>query len=301
LSTKAGFGGNVIYAPVYRRVLWGSVEVAVYGTSRNWNFAGASREEMEINNPWITSAIQQVITEHDIRRAFAPKPAFNARVVKAEDLTKELLPAFFRGADADGVLLERSGDAYFLASSDCPCTVIYDRIKHRVLGLHCGRDALIDRGMIESKPPRPNYSVIDAELKQIPLAYADKLSVFIAAGIGPRTFDHPTTEFVPSTDGVMKMNPYAEGNRRLIKHLRETFDLNGCSLGKSLVVRDIDAGHINIDALIRVQLQNTGVLASYIDSDKHDTATDKYHDGTFMFHSNRRDKTKRNLVVVKLL
>jgi len=149
--------------------------------------------------------------------------------------------------------------------------------------------------------PRPHSSVLDAGLKQVAGTRADTLSVFIAAGIGPKTFDHPTTALVQGHDGAMKANPFVDTNLRLIRHLREVYDFNGCFFGQAPVVLDIDAGHINLDALIRVQLQNAGVLANSIESDEHDTATDKYHDGKFMFHSNRRDKTKRNLVVVKLL
>lgn len=286
----------MIYAPVYRRVLWGGVEVAVYGTSRNWNYSGATREEMEERNPFITSAIQQVITEHDIRRVFVPKPTFNARVVKVEDLTQELLPGFFRGADADGVLLERSGDAYFLASADCPCTVIYDRSQHKVLGLHCCLYALIDRELIEGSFSRQDNSIIDAGLAKIG-GEADKLRVFIAAGIGPLAFDHPTAAIVKGSDGTMQVNPFSERNYRLIEHLCQKYDY----LSQSLVVINGSAGHINLDTLIRRQLQEFGVRENVV-SDGHDTATDKYHDGSFMFHSNRRDhNNKRNLVVVKLI
>ncbi|MBI4713997.1 laccase domain-containing protein, partial [Candidatus Uhrbacteria bacterium] len=268
------------------------------GTSRNWNYAGATLEEMEKKNPFITSAIAEVITEHAIRRALVPKPALKAYVVKAEDLTTELLPGFFRGADADGVLLEHSGDAYFLASADCPTTVIYDSSQHKVLGLHCGRDALIDRGLIEGSAARQHNSVIDAGLLKICEA-PRKLKVFIAAGIGPRAFDHPTTAFVLGPDGTMQVNPFAERNYRLIEYLRQRYDYRDGTM--SNVVIDSSAGHIDLNALIRCRLKELGLLAENVVSDGHDTATDKYHDGTFMFHFNRRDKTKRNLVVVKLL
>lgn len=278
----------MIYAPVYRRVLWGGVEVSVYGTSRNWNYAGSSHEEMEISNPWITSAIRQVITDHDIRRALVPKPAFNTRVVKAEDLTKELLPGFFRGADADGVLLERSGDAYFLASADCPCVVIYDRSQHRLLGLHCGLNSLIDRYALMGKPKRQFASVIDGGMSLFKSVARTGLEVFFAVGIGSGSFEHPIIGHEHSAENTALINHIVTTGNRDERHFS--------------VVKNRELGNIDLFDLVRAQLSNLGILPVFVEHDGHNTATNKYHDGSFMFHSNRRDHDKkRNLVVVKLL
>ncbi len=106
--------------PVYRRELFnGRVSVAVYGATRNWNYAGENAEAVEAGNPGITPALRFLMGYNGVVRGLVPKPAFNALVVGPEALASERLPGFFRGADADGVMLETHGDAYLLASADC--------------------------------------------------------------------------------------------------------------------------------------------------------------------------------------
>ena len=60
-------------------------------------------------------------------------------------------------------------------------------------------------------------------------------------------------------------------------------------------------GTIDLKALIMAQLDSAGVPIDQIAQDSYDTAVDRDDNGQFLFHSNRRDPTKRNLVVVHLL
>lgn len=289
--------------PVYKQKLFdGAATIAVYGTSRNWNFAGASRAEMEAKNPGIADAISAVMGEMGVIRAFVPKPTFNARVVLRYHLEVEVLPFFYRGQDADGVLLTHSDDAYFLASADCLAAIVYDPCTNELVGLHCGRDALIDRNKINGGDPREFASVIDAGINKILVSRASKLGsafydtsslrVFLAAGIGPEVFIHPTTKMVMGADGTLVGNAYADANARMIDFLLETFG--------ETVVPNRSLGTIDLRALATAQLVRLGVHESNIQWDGHDTATDTDTDGNFLFHSNRRDRVKRNLVVVRL-
>ena len=278
--------------PVYVRHLFGGkVTIIVFGAPFNWNYAGASREEMEAKNPGITAAIAEVMRKYDIKRALVPKPAFNARVVTDANLPNELLPHFFRGADADGVILERPGDAYLLASADCLAAAIYDPQTGAVAALHCGRDALVDRTHLNAGDRRKHETVIDAAsdaLDEIaygtePLGEYHALQVFLAAGIRPGTFDHPTAN-----------HPFAEANKRMIDHLIE---VQSKSEHLPMIVTDAYAGKIDLFALVRHQLDAQDITK--IEEDEFDTATSKGPDGEYLFHSNRRDKVKRNLVVIK--
>lgn len=291
----------MIYPPVYRRVLWGAVEVTVYGTCRDWNFSGENHSEMEFRNPWISSAIAQVIAEHDIKRALAPKPAFNGQVVRAGDLKTAILAGFFRGADADGVLLEQSGEAFLVASADCPTVIVYEVGRHRALCMHCGLDALVDRGAIEGKRSRHFQSVIDAGTSMMPTVSSGREHAFIAAGIDWIMFDHQTSDLITGPDGDKIENTRAQENKRLIEYLAKNHDSKVRS-GQKRVVKDKEYGSVDLVNLIRAQLVRHQVPLDNIEHDGHDTYGDKYHDGTSMFHSNRRDHDqKRNLVVVKLL
>jgi hypothetical protein len=300
MSAKVGFGENVIYREVYSRVLWGGVRVTVFGASNDWNYSG-TLDEMKARNPWVVSAVRQVIVDHDIKRALVPKPSFNASVVQTKDLNDEILLGFFRGANADGVLIDQSGYAYFLASVDCLTTVIYDSQNHRVLCMHCGLNALVDRDAIEGKPARKFPSVIDTGMGLMKDTPAASMCVFLVAGIKPKSFSHPTSPFVSGSDGNMLVNQHCERNTHLIDHLRR-FERNYAHLGVGQIVFGEANGHIDLNALVCGQLSLHGVPNTHVESDGHDTATDKYHNGDFMFHSNRRDhNNKRNLVVVELL
>jgi len=291
--------------PVYVRDLFGGkATVIVFGAPFNWNYAGSSREEMEAKNPGISGVIEDVMREFEIKRAFVPKPAFNAKVVTESDLTVELLPGFFRGADADGVILTKPGDAYFLASADCLAATVYDDRTGFIAALHCGRDALIDRAKIngDTARVREHESVIYAACKYFEdaiinhqvhdlhgwhdetgwdpeLAPRERFEVFLAAGIRAETFDHPTVN-----------HPYADVNTRMIAYLQKA-----CPTA----VVDAIQGKIDLFELVRHQLTwpNSHPV---IEDDGLDTATSVNDRGEFLFHSNRRDKLKRNLVVVRL-
>ena len=282
--------------PVYVRDLFGGkVTIIVFGAPFNWNYAGASREEMEAKNPGITAALEEVMRKYNIRRALVPKPAFNAKVVTDVDLPNELLPTFFRGADADGVILERSGDAYFLASADCVAVALFDPQTGIAAGLHCGRNAVIDRACLDSdgETRREHESVIHAAVQALDRIAFDlpeeslltetfDIQAFLAAGIRPETFDHPT-----------KDPKYGTANQRMVDHLLY-LQLKRGHLPS--IVTDEVAGKIDLFALVRHQLDSEDV--TMIEEDEFDTATSKDADGKLIFHSNRRDPTERNLVVI---
>lgn len=321
--------------PVYKVDLFdGKVTVIVFGASRNWNYAGSSKEEMEAKNPGITDAIMAAMQEYGIERAFVPKPAFNAQVATEKDLKIELIPNFFRGADADGVIMTKPGDAYFLASADCLTTALFDGRTGAVAALHCGRDALIDRKWInedKGELKREFSSVVDAGVRLLdhhfqythlssPDMYRNnemgwlrggdeenlfkltdhaQMAAYLAAGIRPDTFTHPPVgkymipnglmidhllNFETKTNSAWKRKPFCDD---LVPRHRHP-----------PVVTDPKEGKIDLFALVRRQLDEHNV--ERVEEDEFDTATSKGPDNEFLFHSNRRDPTLRNLVIVKL-
>lgn len=302
--------------PVYQRPLFnGRASLIVYGAPTNWRFAGKTSAEMDVNNPGVTALINGLMERHAVKRAFAPAPAFNAEVVTDKDLHEEILPGFFRGANADGVILTKPGDAYFLASADCLTTAVYDRFSGFVAGLHCGRDALIDRKRLRDgenarKCVQRKYStVIDAGVFLLMMMHLysssgkprydslllpkkegtnlDRFDAFLAAGIRPDSFAHPLSDEFRGRD-----------NRHMIEWLEE-YQRKDLSLPK--IVTDHDQGKIDLFALVRHDLTYfQGCRPGNILEDTFDTATSKDADGEFLFHSNRRDRTKRNLVILRL-
>lgn len=311
---SSGVEPLLIPKPVYVRDLFdGKVTIIVFGAPFNWNYAGASREEMEAKNPGIAGALEEVMHEYGIKRALVPKPAFNARVVTDADLQNELLPNFFRGVDADGVILRTPGDAYFLASADCVATIIDDPSTQHVAALHCGRDATIDRKLIDdgAHAKRKHGSVIDAAMEKLQWlriqheslpVYGEpakdrSLRAFLAAGIRPETFTHPTWK-APIFAGTGTAPPDSVRNMRMIEHLVKFDQMTRREGDASPIVTDEAMGNIDLFQLVRRQLRQYGVTR--VTEDEFDTATSKGPDGEYLFHSNRRDKVKRNLVIIKL-
>lgn len=321
--------------PVYKVDLFdGKVTVIVFGASRNWNYAGSSKEEMETKNPGITDAIMAAMQEHGIERAFVPKPAFNARVANAEDLKIELLPGFFRGVDADGVILTKPGDAYLLASADCLTTALFDGRTSAVAALHCGRDALIDRVWInegKDELKREFGSVVDAGVRLLDhhfqythlssldmhrnnemgwlsggdeenlfeLTNHAQMAAYLAAGIRPDTFTHPQSGKYMIPNGLMIDHLLAFETKTNSAWKRKPFiDYLVRRRQHPPIVMDPQEGKIDLFALVRRQLDEHNV--ERVEEDAFDTATSKSPDNEFLFHSNRRDATLRNLVIVKL-
>ncbi len=291
--------------PVYKRSLWRGVEVVVFGADRNWSIAGGSREEIDANNPGVVDDILEVMRDLKIKRVFAPKPAFNAKVALTWDLSIEVFPGFFRGEDADGVIIVRPGDAYMLSSADCLTGILYNAWTLQLAPLHCGRDALVDKEALLGNKPRLHPSVIDHACERLKLerwGYSgySHLFAFLAAGIGPQSFTHPTTATMQGPDGLLMLNVRREENLRLIAHLQALQQRVGCRAGQHPIVANADQGAIDLVGLVQAQLMEKGILIENIQWDGRDTATDLDSDGNFLFHSHRRHDAKRNLVVVLL-
>lgn len=285
--------------PVYEKhICDGYLKLCVYGASRNWRISGETAQEMEQVNPGIVEALQKVLVRQRIERALVPKSVFGTNIVNRVHLRHELFPRFFRGAEADGVRLNQTNDAYLLSSGDCPCVVICDPTKAIALALHAGRDALLDRGFIAGQQGRAQFSVIDQAMNLMRNRGWIKTSpihVFIAAGIGSSQFTHPTTPTIVGEDGQESVNEHQSANQELIEFLLRSYDHN-----RFKIVTNSASGSLNLVELIIAQLAVYGVRRDCIVWDGVDTSADKGPDGHHLYHSNRRDKTKRNLVVVKL-
>ncbi|MCX6714918.1 MAG: laccase domain-containing protein [Candidatus Uhrbacteria bacterium] len=312
MAIETDSSGNVrvvrAYQPVYERDLFGGkAKIIVFGAlDGDWNYAGVSVDEINAKNPVVVNRLLSIMDRYNIKRALVPKPSFNAKVVTDVDLPNELLPNFFRGADADGVILEQPGDAYFLASADCLATALFDPHTNMVAALHCGRDAVIDRNRLDSRGAehRENESVIDAAIKMLDRLSCEmpdrpcdgqpiEMQVFLAAGIRPEKFEHNTWRH-PLYANLGIAPPESVRNMGLIDHL-ENLQVKRGHLPS--IVTENAFGRINLFALVRHQLDAHGV--TQIEEDEFDTATSTDSNGNFLFHSNRRDRTLRNLVVIK--
>ncbi len=274
---------------VYTKDLFdGAVTVWVFGAYRHWGYKGSSSVEIDQNNPGIVLDLQSIFSKLRMDRVVSPVPAFNARVVGEGDLKDEVMVGLWRGERADGTVIHTPGTTFAIASADCPTTVLYDPNRKILAALHCGREALIDKNLVQTgEKGREFPSVINAAtdiMMRVHQTIPMNLLGFVLAGIGPDNFEHPTVD-----------HPYAVQNARLITHLQ-----NEHMSFKNKVVPDPVLGKIDLFKLIKRQLAGRWVYSRNIETDGVDTATDVDTDGNYLFHSNRRDKTMRNLVLVRL-
>lgn len=267
----------------------GAVKVVAYGAEHNWNYASASETADGVHLPEVWHRTEELMgslrNEYTPNlRVLAPRPAFNAQVCRPRDLTTAWIPnLFYRGVDADAVVLERSGQAYALASADCAMVLIRNPATGEVAACHAGRDSLLDKQYVLNPKghPRSFESIVDAACMSLSSNEQDwyDFQAHVGMAIGPDHFAHPWNH--PT---------YGDSNRRLIEHLSNCW-------GESVVKGGVDLGKIDLVELIRLQLIMLGFSESNISFDGVDTFADEGEDGQPIWHSNRRDKTTRNLVV----
>jgi hypothetical protein len=267
--------------PTSTAVLWGgSVAVHCYGARHgDWAIKSWDRDEAEALNPGIADRVERVARDRGAGRLYLPSPnRFDGELVVADAL-KVAWPGdrVFRGAYAEGVTLEKISDACGIASSDCPTIVARNPSTLLVAAAHAGRESLYDaKALFDGAPPRPHDSVT----RSIVEALGRDIDVFVACGIGPDEFLHPTDD-----------PKHGARNAAMIRRLRETWGPSCAS--------DDRAGRIDLVELIRRQFEALGVPRSRVAHDGADTFGDAALDGTPIWHSHRRDKGgKRNFVLV---
>lgn len=240
------------------------------------------------SNPEAAKLIASFAAEHEVSTILQPSPDFSARVCQRWDLAKAaLVPTrndgavtFLRGASADGVDDVRPGEAFYIASGDCPTLVLYDPTWGRLVCAHAGRDCLWDRRhILEGAPARPSASVVTSAFacfNRHPL----RTRAFICGGIAGRNFEHD----VESGD-------LASSNARMVGHF-----VDEC--GKFSVVGDSNDGCLDLKFIIARQLVKAGLFPDMTGCDAIDTFDDRLN-GEYVWWSNRRgDKQERNGILI---
>lgn len=264
----------------------GAVEIVALGRPFDWNMS---------NNDKAAERISHILGDLQVDRAGCPIPAFDTGIVSGIDfLTDKWEDRVYRGERADGLLLDEPNTAYGLSSADCPTVVLYDPESGAVAALHAGRDALVDRQLLdEDERSRKYHSVVTHGVENLKRDYGAKpqnLRGFIAVGIAPDNFSHPTT--LEGFDGNEALfEKYANSNRRMIDFFAE--------YGERAVVDMVD-GTLNLTEIIKYQMIKAGMNSKHIDDDGIDTFGDIDDDGHYTWWSNRHDDCvrQRNLVLV---
>ena len=260
-------------------LLGNRVEILLFGRDTgDWRLQGSTPDEVEQNNPGILFRLREIFDEFPRFDFYAPRPLrFNAEIVHPSDLSDQWMDRFWRGSEADGVVLERPGQAFVIASADCPTLICRDGFNSLVLVAHAGRDCLFDRQkLLTGHPSRERESIVQNVIRQL---NPREVSSWIGCGISRYSFFHPWDDPVHGID-----------NKKICRHFEE------CLLG------DPRQGRLDLQAVIKKQLVALGVQPWSIGADHIDTCTDvdPYSQGQYRWHSARRDglQAGRNLVVV---
>ncbi|MEA3249052.1 MAG: laccase domain-containing protein [Patescibacteria group bacterium] len=279
--------------PTQQLILWGgAVEILCFGRDTgDWSLRDEIPELPGYPRPEVVEAIGKLAAAYNCR-IYAPNTsAFNAQIVEARHLADSLVEdAFFRGVEADGVVLRKPGQAFAVSSADCPTFVLRDPITSTVVAAHAGRDSLIDP--LEIRGPREDWirlrpSSVQQAINEMPIPDLHgglaRLKAFIACGIGPTHFRHPY--------GGDDSDDY---NTALIKWAWRWNYGNDYLWGN-----DPYEGCLNLVDIIRMQCRDKGVPTENIGSDGVDTYHDRYPNGRYTWHSHRREGDgTRNLVLV---
>lgn len=271
--------------PTTRELLWNeSVEVLCFGNPTNWAMSGMTPEENDDFNPGIVGRLRGLLDRHRISRLYLPSPKqFNAKLARSDELTVRWMDGLlFRGAYAEGVTLEKIGEAVAIASSDCPTLVARNGSSLLALAAHAGRESLYDHAaLFDSAKPRRHESVVDAVMEALVPAGGNVRDVqaFVACGISAALFLHP--------QGFEKNGLR---NQVMVRHLRDRWG-EACASADTL-------GRIDLREIIVSQFAAKGVPRCNISGDQACTADDMPAKGAYRWHSHRRDKDGgRNLVI----
>ena len=267
--------------PTCRSLLWDNrVEVLLFGKGTgDWRLQGGSPDEVEKNNPGILSRLKDIFDEFPRVQFYAPRPLeFNAEIVHPHDLNEPWGDRFWRGKEADGVILQRPRQAFLIASADCPTLIFRNYFTGMIITSHAGRDCLFDRQkLFTGTPSRKKESVI----QNLPNNLVPReMAAWIFCGIVGKYFSHPWDHLVNGED-----------NKKISLHF-----------GEDCLVGDPWEGRLELREVIKKQLIALGVPSWAINGDHVDTYSDREPNDRqqYRWHSARRDGPGggRNLVVV---
>lgn len=251
-----------------------------------WMMRGVAHCDSSSRAPDARAKLREAAEQSGASRVLCMNVAFAHHVIGATDFELlaragdiELLAA---RTPADGILIERTGDAVFFANADCPMGVLFDRVHQRAVVMHLGFGSLW-------KPSQaPPYLLERAVRILAPDGDLSALAFFGGGGIGPCCY------------GVQKQSSADLARESYLDTLLPERDTWRSVYGPRANQPCIDLGRV-----IRAQLEQLGV--EDISYRAHCTSCSGMPDpnasGFGMYYSNVRDsarKLERNLTLVTL-
>ncbi|MFM2357565.1 MAG: Multi-copper polyphenol oxidoreductase laccase [Candidatus Parcubacteria bacterium] len=296
-------------SPSYvRSCAQGRVEISVFGKPHN--FRGLSQ------NTELLQSLVHHAHEHHIASLCLPMVSlFNACVAEGLSQFRKsrtvLETKVFEECFVDGVRISK-GEAFFVASADCPTLVFSSPNKKYVVACHAGLKSLVDYNRIYHEGRiRTHQSVVDRALE---FFRGDELNVSIGVvcGIGAHAVEYSTTDKKYGTRNSMLVEyvfgqwggdcfaPYIDKTRGDVSDNPKL--VRPSSLSQCL------GGHIDLFALVRAQAEKRNVPRGQVLTDGICTYTTGSGSHGGKFHSHRRqmqdgvkpEEGKRNGVLVMM-
>ncbi len=236
-----------------------------------------------------TLGLEGFLTRKGITELYAPCPTTsNARIALKDEFTHRPRSIFTVGGEvkADGVVLDRTGQACIIKSADCPTIIAFTAsyARRKCVVAHAGRDSLVDphytRGLGRS---RSHKSVVDSIMAEFSTKDREELYVYSVLGIGAKHFSHPVDD-----------DTYGRQNRELMEYIDGNYGVH-CFFGPK------NDGCINLHEVIKAQFDLYRNEANiFIANDRSETFNEPLAGpGTgFRWWSHRRGDSARNAVVV---
>lgn len=276
-------------------ILDGAALVAGFGQGQDgydWSLRGF-KPSGEVENPDLAARIAIIARMLGAEDILAPYPTkMNSEITGTEKLkTSFELPLsdvhLWRGVEADGVRLQYAGDAFAMSAADCALVVV--KWRTQMWAAHAGRDSLIDRTFIKTngrEQGKRYKSVVDSIMHEIPRKFLHETVVYYGCTISKgEHFEHPIDH--PNSE-------HADFNKKMLQFIADKYSnpADPATSGDEYWKR----GQIDIRWLIRKQFERYDV--TNFETDQVCTFSETDPAGNLIWHSNRRDKIKRNLFLV---
>jgi copper oxidase (laccase) domain-containing protein len=236
-----------------------------------------------------TLGLQQFLMRKGVKKLYAPYPTKSNAIIAPKDaFTKCTKGAFILNGkvDADGVVLDATGQACIIKSADCPTIVAFTLSAkgRKCVVAHASRDSLIDPHFVGGLGRSRNVkSVVDSVMAEFSHEERQEMYVYTVLGIGAKHYAHPVDH-----------GTFGRQNRELIETVSS-------ELGTHCFVGSKHDGRIDLHEVIKAQFARYQDKANIrIESDRSETFEESLAGaGTgFRWWSNRRGDAARNAVVV---
>lgn len=208
----------------YQNVLGTGVNIHCFGKGFPWTTENYRTFAAQVPH------LREYMKHYGLSEAVVPDlRGFNGIVAEHDNLmsiSSSDQPVYKTYMGVDGILLRPKLSA-FLISADCLTTIVIDRLRRRVIGLHCGRDALHPIRRDGTRKSEMYATVVDTALRRLMPTNMREVYAYNLCGIGADSFPNRANfdetlfhkkvveYFIEQCGGLVVEGPREEGRLNL--------------------------------------------------------------------------------------